>query len=445
VPLPDELHDLPPGPELAVLLASLDPTDYTGFQLVDLLAARQRQSCHDNAQLLSAVRELAFSPHTAEAARAPVRDYEQDPYARVEMAFALTWTDTTAQIMVSVARSTIDKTPSVHAAMRQGRLDLDKAKVIAQELANVDDPALAQTIVARLLPEIERCTTPQLRMRLRRLILSVDPDAVRTRHQKALADRCVQHDEYANGTASLSGVYLAKDRAAAAWDHIDAIARATKAAGDPLGRPIDAIRADVFADLLAGVDPALAGAAVPAPRKGTVHLNVDLATLACLSQEPGEITGFGPVLADIARETAEQMAEMAQWRFTVTDDNGDVCAEGRLRYRPTVKQAEFVRARDRTCRAPGCRRPAIRCDIDHLKDWAHLGPTVVSNLCCLCRLHHRAKHVGRYLPTRTALGVSWTTPRGRRYTTLGPMTQPPSRAELDVDHVLHGTPTQARR
>src|SRR5262252_6646693 len=89
MPLPDELHDLPPGPELAVLLASLDPTDYTGFQLVDLLAARQRQSCHDNAQLLSAVRELAFSPHTAEAARAPVRDYEQDPYARVEMAFAL--------------------------------------------------------------------------------------------------------------------------------------------------------------------------------------------------------------------------------------------------------------------------------------------------------------------------------------------------------------------
>jgi hypothetical protein len=53
------------------------------------------------------------------------------------------------------------------------------------------------------------------------------------------------------------------------------------------------------------------------------------------------------------------------WRYAVIDDNGDLYAEGRLRYRPTAAQTAFIRARDRTCRAPGCRKPAMVCHIDH--------------------------------------------------------------------------------
>jgi hypothetical protein len=149
--------------------------------------------------------------------------------------------------------------------------------VVSDELAEVDDVAQARAIVDRLLPELGRVTTAQLRLRVRRrLVLCVHPDKVRTRHTKSVEQRSVGHQQYANGTASLSGWYLSKDRAAAAWDHIDAIARATRTAGDPAGRGIDQIRADVFADLLAGVDPTLAGAATPAARKGVIHLSVGL-------------------------------------------------------------------------------------------------------------------------------------------------------------------------
>jgi hypothetical protein len=43
---------------------------------------------------------------------------------------------------------------------------------------------------------------------------------------------------------------------------------------------------------------------------------------------------------------------------------------GITRRRPTAEDAAYIRVRDRTCRAPGCRRAARACDIDHSEDWA---------------------------------------------------------------------------
>jgi hypothetical protein len=269
-----EVDQLPPGPDLGDALSEVDPRALNGTQLVDLIVARQRQLCFEQAQLLVAVRELAYSPADAVGATTTVRDTSQDPYARMELAFALTWTEYRAADLVQTALSTVDKTPAMLAAMLNGDAGLDKARVVSDELAEVDDVAQARAIVDRLLPELSRVTTAQLRLRVRRLVLCVHPDKVRTRHTKSVEQRSVGHQQYANGTASLSGWYLSKDRAAAAWDHIDAIARATRTAGDPAGRGIDQIRADAFADLLAGVDPTLAGAATPAPRRGVIQLTV---------------------------------------------------------------------------------------------------------------------------------------------------------------------------
>ena len=445
VDLPDDLVDLPPGPDLDALLAGIDPRALTGSQLVDLIAARQWRVCFEQAQLLLAVRELAYSPADAAGATSAVRDTSQDPYARMELAFALAWTEYKAADLVSTALSTVDKTPAMLAAMLAGQADLDKARMVADELADVEDPEQARAIVARLLPELDRCTTAQLRVRARRLVLTVNPDLVRQRHAKAVQQRSVSHQEYGNGTASLSAWYLPKDQAAAVWEHIDAIARATRTGGDPAGRGIDQIRADVFADLLAGVDPTLAGAATPAARKGVIHLSIGLTTLACVDDEPGEIAGFAPVPADLARQIATQLATTADWRYAVIDDNGDLAAEGRLRYRPTAAQTAFIRTRDRTCRAPGCRKPAMNCHIDHNLDWAHGGPTLIANLCNLCAAHHGGKHKGRYRLRRGPYGTRWTTPRGRHYTVLGETTHAPSPLEHHAGDVYIGHRSQLRR
>ncbi|NEK95862.1 HNH endonuclease, partial [Modestobacter muralis] len=92
------------------------------------------------------------------------------------------------------------------------------------------------------------------------------------------------------------------------------------------------------------------------------------------------------------------------------------------RYTPTPAQRRFLHARDRTCRHPGCRRPAARTDLDHVHAHGDGGPTDCANLCCLCRRHHRLKtHAPGWRFTMTADGVlSVTTPSGVTRTTRPP-------------------------
>ncbi|MFA5709369.1 DUF222 domain-containing protein [Mycolicibacterium sp.] len=89
------------------------------------------------------------------------------------------------------------------------------------------------------------------------------------------------------------------------------------------------------------------------------------------------------------------------------------------RYRPSAALATWVRARDQTCRFPGCHTPAERCDLDHTIPDGQGGPTHPSNLACLCRKHHLLKTFWTEWseiqhPDGT---VVWTTPTGHKRTT----------------------------
>lgn len=128
---------------------------------------------------------------------------------------------------------------------------------------------------------------------------------------------------------------------------------------------------------------------------------------------PGVIAGTrGAILP--ASLLAELIAHGAKVRFvggpdTITGSDG---------YRPSVALAEFVRARDLTCRAPGCDRPAVHAEIDHTRPWP-TGPTHPSNLKCYCKFHHLIKTFwdgwsDMQLPDGT---VQVTTPTGRTYVT----------------------------
>ena len=64
---------------------------------------------------------------------------------------------------------------------------------------------------------------------------------------------------------------------------------------------MDQLRADVYLDLLLGADTNGKG--------GVVDIHVDLETLAGLSETPGELAGYGPVIADIARQTTNKQTK----------------------------------------------------------------------------------------------------------------------------------------
>jgi hypothetical protein len=128
----------------------------------------------------------------------------------------------------------------------------------------------------------------------------------------------------------------------------------------------------------------------------------------------------------------------ARWRFSLYDPVGRLTYHGTAgaggagpapsgpgpdgrdagRRRPGAELAAFVKARDRACMAPGCRRPARRCDIDHTVDWVKGGKTVHCNLGLLCRLHHLFKHAsGCELEQPTSGVFLWRTPAGMHYRT----------------------------
>ncbi len=89
------------------------------------------------------------------------------------------------------------------------------------------------------------------------------------------------------------------------------------------------------------------------------------------------------------------------------------------RYRPSAALDRAVRARDVTCRFPGCRRSADSAgtDLDHTIPWPE-GPTSAANLAVLCRRHHRLKHTPGWNVQLDPTGVmTWTTPTGRQITT----------------------------
>jgi hypothetical protein len=72
---------------------------------------------------------------------------------------------------------------------------------------------------------------------------------------------------------------------------------------------------------------------------------------------------------------------------------------GALTYRPSDRLAAAVRLRDGTCRHPDCLISAADCQIDHVVAFSGSNPilggwTILTNLQCLCVLHHQLKTAG---------------------------------------------------
>jgi hypothetical protein len=96
-------------------------------------------------------------------------------------------------------------------------------------------------------------------------------------------------------------------------------------------------------------------------------------------------------------------------------------------YEPTAGQRRFTRTRDRRCRMPNCGQRVGWADLDHVVPHAHGGATTCSNLCCLCRSHHRLKTFARGWAFRMDADgtLHVTSPSGITRTTRPPGLRPP--------------------
>jgi hypothetical protein len=171
---------------------------------------------------------------------------------------------------------------------------------------------------------------------------------------------------------------------------------------------------------------------MPGPRRGVIDLQMSLDTLMGLDDLPAELAGFGPLLADIARQIVAERPDL-QLRYSVYDEIDALIAHGttnvrpppgavptgrRTKRRPSAQVAAWVRARNRTCMAPGCRVPSSRCELDHTVAWVEDGESEPDNLGPGCPRHHRLKHSpGCQLIQFSPGTFGWQTPLGMQYMT----------------------------
>ncbi|MEW9534438.1 hypothetical protein, partial [Microbispora sp. NPDC049125] len=60
MPIPEGLAALPPGAELARVLAGINVATVSGYDTVEVLKAAYRQSCHDRAWFLQVMLEVGL-------------------------------------------------------------------------------------------------------------------------------------------------------------------------------------------------------------------------------------------------------------------------------------------------------------------------------------------------------------------------------------------------
>jgi hypothetical protein len=400
------LELLPPGVLLGRALASVDRSELNGHDVVHLLRGRRRQISWLEADCLADMVELGHCPPSVPGSP-PERTQVMEDHVADEVKMALVWTRRAAESMLDVAWQLVERLPRVWEALREGRIDLPRARVMAAGVAHLDE-VVAREVAERMLSEAEELTTGQIRARLRRLCVEVDPDDAKRRYEEGLGQRRLRSELREEGTADLLGENLPTDKVAAIVSHIHEEARRRRRQGD--ARSMDQLRADIFLELLEGKH-------VGWGRRPVVDIRVDLETLLGLAERAGEIPGWGPVIADIARQLVDQQPD-GEWRVVVTDpDTGAVLADGTTSRRPTTAQRRYLQARQTTCSNPRCRMPAHRSDIDHNRPWARGGATEVENLAPACRHDHMLLTVGGWTLEQPRAGVYvWTTRHGFRYT-----------------------------
>jgi hypothetical protein len=290
------------------------------------------------------------------------------------------------------------------------RGDLTMAHVKQLSRAVIGCPARVTAIVdSELVPAaIGNGWTPhQLGRAAEKAVMMIDPDGAADRVAAGKEDADVRLYAEQHETASLvatgSAVPLRQ-----MMDAIDDLAAQLQRDGD--ARAVGVRRLAAMESLILG-----APASRPAPN---VVVTMDLDTLLGLNDRPGELSGYGP----ISSETARQIATDANLRRLVTDPlTGIMIDLGRSTYRPSKPLERIINHRDRTCQFPGCSRRAIKCDKDHRIEWECGGRTATINLHSLCRRHHNLKTHKLWQVTLNPDGSqTWTSALGFRYTKRPP-------------------------
>ncbi|WP_436495641.1 DUF222 domain-containing protein [Actinokineospora sp. HUAS TT18] len=379
--------------DTAVVGSDLDIAGLSDVEVLDLLRRVERQRAALDAV---AVRALARMSELR-----PDRDAGGQRFAGAEVGAALTWTPAQAAARVAVAARLVTRFPDTVCALEAGLIDLPKASFLSDVTSTLDDENAA-VVEQWILARAEHKTIERWRQALRAKKDRVDPEGADRRREQRRAQRRVDFQAADDGMAHLD-VYDTGERLRAVYLVVDRMARTARAQGS--SETLGALRADALFDLVFGVG---------SQREITVELQVAVPYTVLLGAHVGGVLdGYGSVPNIAIKELITDYG--ASWRRVVTDPVGKVLEVSQRRH-PGADLARHIRLRDRTCRFPGCHRPALSCELDHTVEHSRGGATGHGNLSCLCPMHHKIKDQPGWSLRQPEPGrIVWTTPTGRRH------------------------------
>ncbi|MGI9584249.1 MAG: DUF222 domain-containing protein [Acidimicrobiia bacterium] len=457
------LDEMEPGPIMAAFVSAVDVDTLSGHDRVVALRAHSRLATHFAAQ---AYRDMV-------AIKDVMPDYDGGSGAAIgaatEVRAALRLTRHMADAEMLFALDLQERLPQVFEMLMSGSIDVRRAKVIVDATCHLSE-ASAQDVVQRIAEAASDMTTGQLRAHIRGLCIEANPDDAEEVYERSVEERGVEMQPDVNGTAHLKGTHLPPDRVLMATERINQMAKRLRGKGET--RTMDQLRADVFLDLLTGakVKSSDGSPVRDTVGGGGVTLSVDVDTLAALNNHHGDLAGYGPVIADVARQFAESH-HRSQWQWAVTDtETGRPIATGTTRRRPNIEtdlpmapdapsrrpnietdlpmaagttgrrsstkvdqplvtdttrrrplrqQQRNIEISAPTCVFPGCRVPSRSSDIDHRIPYSEGGATDESNLQPLCRHDHGVRHeFGWSYEVDQRGNVTWTSPLHHSYATF---------------------------
>ena len=389
------------------------PVTAESRSLLEDMAAAARAESQAAARRLTAVAEL-FEARRAQ--RGEAEDWAVDTWAAVgaEVAAAL-------RISLGKAGSLMHdglamrRLPAVAAAFAAGDIELEVYRTIVYRTELITSETAMAAVDQLLAARAARwpsMTRGKLLTEIDRVVHAHDRDAVRRARGHA-RDRDLTVWHRGDGTSDISGRLLTTD-ATLLDKTLDTLA-ATVCPADP--RTAAQRRADALGALATGAtrlrcrcDAPECPAATATPTPVVIHVVADQATLDGRAETPGYLLGADAL---ISAELLRELAVTAKIRPLLPA--GTPAEPG---YRPSRRLADFVRARDLTCRAPGCDRPATNCQLDHTVPFADGGATHASNLKSLCIFHHLIKTFWGWRDRQLQDGtVIWTLPDGQTYIT----------------------------
>jgi hypothetical protein len=366
-----------PGPLSLMLLESMDPATLDFDGRLNYAKAWDRQQRWSTARAQKALVQVFIADLPDDDDQIGLEMSHRADMAAV----TLQWPPVTSFGRLDQALRLVTELPGTFALLTAGEISFRHAELIADATIGLE-PSDMLLVEASVLEKAVGQTPAEFGRAARRAAAAVAPHIAEQKHEAA--------------------VYLA----------LDAVARKSFAADGDKTIGMDARRADA---LVGWAVAALADPSLPKLQGRPVELHVvtDLPTMLGLAENPAELLGYGTIPASIARILA---GDANRRRLIIDPVTGHLLDFGHRVYRPPQELKNFLIARDRVCRFPGCSMAAERCDQDHGCPYDKGGDTSSCNCHCLCRRHHILKTTGGWtLECHGDGSLTWISPNGMQF------------------------------